>query len=36
MCRGIETLHPPFAADVGPADLEAAAPRYVRKIFGFR
>lgn len=36
MCRSIKTLRPPFSDDVGPADVEAAALQYVRKISGFR
>jgi len=36
MCRSIKTLRPPFSEDVGPADIEAAALQYVRKIAGMR
>jgi hypothetical protein len=36
MCRSIKTLREPFVADVTPADIEAAALQYVRKISGFR
>ena len=36
MCRSIKTLRPPFADEVTPADVEAAALQYVRKIAGMR
>ena len=36
MCRSIKTLRPPYADEVGPADMEAAALQYVRKIAGMR
>ncbi len=36
MCRSIKTLREPYAQDVGPADVRAAALQYVRKISGFR
>jgi hypothetical protein len=36
MCRSIKTLREPYAEDVTPADIEAAALQYVRKISGFR
>jgi len=36
MCRSIKTLRPPFADDVTPADIRAAALQYVRKVSGFR
>ncbi|GAC1325981.1 MAG: DUF2277 domain-containing protein [Mycobacteriales bacterium] len=36
MCRSIKTLRPPYADAVGPADIEAAALQYVRKIAGMR
>lgn len=36
MCRSIKTLRPPYADDVTPEDVEAAALQYVRKIAGMR
>jgi hypothetical protein len=36
MCRSIRTLRPPYADDVTPADVEAAALQYVRKVAGMR
>ena len=36
MCRSIKTLRPPYTDDVTPADIEAAALPYVRKIAGMR
>ena len=36
MCRSIKTLRPPYTDDVGPADVEAAALQYVRKVAGMR
>lgn len=36
MCRSIKTLRPPFVETVQPADLEAAALQYVRKVAGMR
>jgi hypothetical protein len=36
MCRSIKTLREPFTPAVTPADIEAAALQYVRKISGFR
>lgn len=36
MCRSIKTLREPFTDVVTPADIEAAALQYVRKISGFR
>jgi len=36
MCRSIKTLRPPYSDEVGPADIEAAALQYVRKIAGMR
>ena len=36
MCRSIKTLREPYTHDVGPADVQAAALQYVRKISGFR
>jgi len=36
MCRSIKTLRPPYTDDAGPADVEAAALQYVRKIAGMR
>ena len=36
MCRSIKTLRPPYTADVSPADVEAAALQYVRKVVGMR
>jgi hypothetical protein len=36
VCRGIRTLRPPFTPDVSRADIEAAAPQYVREVSGFR
>jgi hypothetical protein len=36
MCRSIRTLRPPYAEAVTPADVEAAALQYVRKVAGMR
>ena len=36
MCRSIKTLRPPYTEDAQPADVEAAALQYVRKIAGMR
>lgn len=36
MCRSIKTLRPPYAEDVTPTDIRAAALQYVRKVSGFR
>ena len=36
MCLSIKTLRPPYAEQVTPDDVEAAALQYVRKISGFR
>ncbi|MEU5787241.1 DUF2277 domain-containing protein [Micromonospora purpureochromogenes] len=36
MCRSIKTLREPYVPEVTPADIEAAALQYVRKISGFR
>jgi hypothetical protein len=36
VCRSIKTLRPPYTEDAGPADVEAAALQYVRKIAGMR
>jgi hypothetical protein len=36
MCRSIKTLRPPFTETVTPADIEAAALQYVRKVAGMR
>lgn len=36
MCRSIRTLREPYAVDVTPEDIEAAALQYVRKVSGFR
>lgn len=36
MCRSIQTLRPPYADDVGPDEVRAAALQYVRKIAGMR
>lgn len=36
MCRSIKTLRPPYADEVGPADVHAAALQYVRKVAGMR
>ncbi|SCL48422.1 DUF2277 family protein [Micromonospora peucetia] len=36
MCRSIKTLREPYVAEVSPADVDAAALQYVRKISGFR
>jgi hypothetical protein len=36
MCRSIKTLRPPFTEDPGPAEVQAAALQYVRKVSGFR
>ncbi|MFJ6197123.1 DUF2277 domain-containing protein [Micromonospora sp. NPDC092111] len=36
MCRSIKTLREPYVPAVTPADIEAAALQYVRKISGFR
>jgi len=36
MCRSIKTLRPPYTDEVGPADMQAAALQYVRKVAGMR
>ncbi|TDC78824.1 DUF2277 domain-containing protein [Micromonospora sp. KC606] len=36
MCRSIKTLREPYVPEVTPADIQAAALQYVRKISGFR
>jgi hypothetical protein len=36
VCRSIKTLRPPYTEAVTPADVEAAALQYVRKIAGMR
>ncbi|MFF5171066.1 DUF2277 family protein [Micromonospora sp. NPDC000089] len=36
MCRSIKTLREPYVPEVSPADIDAAALQYVRKISGFR
>jgi hypothetical protein len=36
MCRSIQTLRPPYAEDVGPEQVRAAALQYVRKVVGMR
>jgi len=36
MCRSIKTLRPPYADDVSPEEVEAAALQYVRKVVGMR
>ena len=36
VCRSIKTLRPPYTEEPGPADVEAAALQYVRKIAGMR
>lgn len=36
VCRSIKTLRPPYTENPGPADVEAAALQYVRKIAGMR
>ena len=36
MCRSIRTLRPPYADQVGPEDVRAAALQYVRKVVGMR
>lgn len=36
VCRSIKTLRPPYADEVTPADVDAAALQYVRKIAGMR
>ena len=36
MCRSIKTLRPPYTDEAGPADVQAAALQYVRKIAGMR
>lgn len=36
MCRSIRTLRPPFAEQVGPEEVRAAALQYVRKVAGMR
>ncbi|MEU1755342.1 DUF2277 family protein [Micromonospora matsumotoense] len=36
MCRSIKTLREPYVPTVTPADIEAAALQYVRKVSGFR
>jgi hypothetical protein len=36
VCRSIKTLRPPYTDEPGPADVQAAALQYVRKIAGMR
>jgi len=36
LCRSIKTLRPPYTEAVTPADVDAAALQYVRKIVGMR
>ncbi|MDP9436232.1 MAG: DUF2277 domain-containing protein [Actinomycetota bacterium] len=36
MCRSIKTLRPPYAEQVTPDDVHAAALQYVRKVAGMR
>lgn len=36
MCRSIKTLRPPYTEDASPADADAAALQYVRKVAGMR
>jgi len=36
MCRSIKTLRPPYTETVTPADVDAAALQYVRKVAGMR
>lgn len=36
VCRSIKTLRPPYTEQAEPADVEAAALQYVRKIAGMR
>ena len=36
MCRSIVTLRPPYAEEVTPDDVRAAALQYVRKVAGMR
>lgn len=36
MCRSIKTLRPPYVEAVTPAEVDAAALQYVRKIAGMR
>ena len=36
MCRSIKTLRPPYAEQVTPDDVQAAALQYVRKVAGMR
>ncbi len=36
MCRSIKTLRLPYAEDVTPDDVRAAALQYVRKVAGMR
>jgi hypothetical protein len=36
VCRSIKTLRPPYTDDVSPADVEAAALQYIRKVVGMR
>jgi hypothetical protein len=36
MCRSIKTLRAPYVDDLTPADIEAAALQYVRKVAGMR
>lgn len=36
MCRSIKTLRPPYVETVEPADVQAAALQYVRKVAGMR
>ena len=36
MCRSIKTLRPPYADEVTPDDVHAAALQFVRKVSGYR
>jgi hypothetical protein len=36
MCRSIKTLRPPYLDELTPADVNAAALQYVRKVAGMR
>ena len=36
MCRSIKTLRPPYVETLTPADIDAAALQYVRKVAGMR
>jgi hypothetical protein len=36
MCRSIKTLRPPYLDELTPADVDAAALQYVRKVAGMR